>query len=163
MFGALMAGIRDFGIKLISSPGPISVGSDDEVQIVNRPQTWVDITFSLINRILRPALLVLILYMFYWFSQDPEAAKDWILVVKEIPSQMWDTFMVILVSLGLTKVIRDAKAPHDGPQVVLKQGTPGDGAAKAEIPADIPAEPSAPSTPETNPTLAAWKAAKESK
>jgi hypothetical protein len=166
MFGALMVGIKEIGMKLLSPTSPISIGGDEEVQIIKQPQGPIDFIFNVINRLLRPALLILVLYMFYWFTVEPKLAKDWILIVKEIPTQMWDAIMIILVSVGLSKVIRDAKNPHSGPQMVVKQCTPedtdGDGIPDGAAKPDLAAAPASTETKVVNPTLAAWKANNQS-
>ncbi len=165
MFGALMVSIKTIGRYLIPSggSGPVSLSHDDEIQMVKRPQGPVDFVFDVINRCLRPAMLFIVLWMFYWFTLNPELAKTWIGIVKDIPSQMWDAITIILVSVGLSKVIRDVKTPTNAPQMVVRttpedadEDEDGDGKPDGSAKPELDAEPATPS-PTVNPTLAEWK------
>jgi hypothetical protein len=75
--------------------------------------------------------------MFFWFDHAPERAKAWIEVVKEIPDQLWNIIFTLVISIGVTKAIRDAKAPHGGGQLVVL-----DDVQPPDPPKDPPAGPS---------------------
>lgn len=166
MLGLIMTGIKSVGSFLKSSQtAPISLNDDDEIQMVKQPLGPVDIIFKFINRMIRPGLLIIVMWMFYWFASEPALAKLWIAIVKDIPDRMWDAIMVILLSVGMSKVIRDFKTPSPGSQMVIRGPTVADDADGDGIPdgaAKPPVEEITTVTKTTtmteNPTLAAWKA-----
>lgn len=98
----------------------LDVSADANVQYVSPPQTWLDHIFSVINRVIRPGIALLVIWMFWWFSTEPEKAKAWMGVVKDMPDQMWNIIYMLLLSIGVTKAIRDAKTPG-GSTIVVKQ------------------------------------------
>lgn len=158
MFGEMLTVLKTVGSSLKITT-PVQIGSDDQIQMIKTPTGPVDLVLEILGRIIRPALVILIVWMFYWFSINPELADKWMNIVVKIPGQMWDNIMIILGSVGISGVVRSVKTPHNTPSVVVKT-PPGDGAAKPELDDDddTTQKTTVTVTPETHPTLAAWKA-----
>jgi hypothetical protein len=101
------------------SADPIELDPDSSVHVITTPTTVVDWVFNIISRSIRPALMGLIVYMFVWFALDPERAKAWIAVVKDVPEQMWNIIFTLVISVGVSKAIRDAKAPASQSKILV--------------------------------------------
>jgi len=68
---------------------------------------WID----LVNRLIRPGLILGCSYLLALPLWDPERAQRWAMVVALYPESLWLALLVVVASVGLSKAVRDVKGP----------------------------------------------------